>query len=446
MNRWVSVTPAPTGDYAADSVRFSRFWLEGLACLDTAPPRLQRDASDKDAADALLRQARSTRQDFLRAHAAKLYRDLTDDLQTFRRVEELATLAAAKVPGLCPSPDYIAREAALPQAGKDGHEIDQGLFFHHVLADTDCGRHLCHAMLLPRREALDQLDLLKRHGHIDLGAAMVERRGKASFVTMNNSRYLNAEDDGTVAAVETAVDLALLDPATSVCVLRGGVIEHGKYAGQRVFSTGINLTHLYRGRISYLWYLIRDLGFVNKFYRGIARPEAIPDDVHGETIEKPWIAAVEKFAIGGGCQYLLTMDYTIAASDAYMTLPARKEGIVPGAANLRLPRFVGDRIARQAVMTGRRIDCDSPEGLLICDRIIAPDDMDGAIDGTVHALTTSGVVGIGSNRKAFRVAQEPLDLFRNYMAVYAREQAACHFSPALIDNLERFWNARERAA
>ncbi len=56
-----------------------------------------------------------------------------------------------------------------------------------------------------------------------------------------------------------------------------------------------------------------------------------------------------------------------------MTLPARKEGIIPGAANLRLTRFTGDRIARQAIMYGRRLDCDSPEGRLICDEIAPPD-------------------------------------------------------------------------
>ena len=43
-----------------------------------------------------------------------------------------------------------------------------------------------------------------------------------------------------------------------------------------------------------------------------------------------------------------------------MSLPARKEGIIPGAANLRLPRFTGDRIARQAIMYQRRFECDSP--------------------------------------------------------------------------------------
>ena len=49
-----------------------------------------------------------------------------------------------------------------------------------------------------------------------------------------------------------------------------------------------------------------------------------------------------------------------------------------------------------------------------------------------------------SNRRAFRVTQEPLDMFRAYFAVYAREQAYCHFSPALIANLERYWNAQSR--
>jgi len=54
------------------------------------------------------------------------------------------------------------------------------------------------------------------------------------------------------------------------------------------------------------------------------------------------------------------------------------------------------------------------------------------------------VVSAASNRRAFRIAQEPLDLFREYFALYAREQAYCHFSPALIENLERNWNAKDR--
>jgi thioesterase DpgC len=213
-----------------------------------------------------------------------------------------------------------------------------------------------------------------------------------------------------------------------------------------VFSTGINLTHLYQGKIPYLWYVKREMGFVNKLFRGLAKPDASPDEICGDSIEKPWVAGVDAFAIGGGCQYLLATDYVVAASDAYLTLPARKEGIIPGAANLRLMRFTGDRMARQLIMSGRRLDCDSPEGRLICDEVVPPGAVDAAIDRAVEAFTSSGVVSAAGNRRAFRVAQEPLDLFRRYMAVYAREQAYCHFSPALIANLERNWTVPQRRA
>lgn len=211
------------------------------------------------------------------------------------------------------------------------------------------------------------------------------------------------------------------------------------------FSAGINLTHLYQGRISFLWYLRRDLGPLNKIFRGLATAEVAPDDVRGTTPEKPWIAAVDTFAIGGGCQILLVMDYVLAARGSFMTLPARKEGIIPGAANLRLPRFTGARIARQLIATGRELACDSPEGRLICDDIATPADMDAALARAVEDLTTSGAVSLVGNRRALRAGAEPADTFRAYMAVYAREQAFCHFSPQLIDNLERNWRAGERS-
>ena len=67
-----------------------------------------------------------------------------------------------------------------------------------------------------------------------------------------------------------------------------------------------------------------------------------------------------------------------------------------------------------------------------------------AIERVVAGLTSSGAVSAVGNRRAFRVGEEPLDAFRRYCAVYAREQAFCHFSPALIANLERYWGAQNR--
>ena len=81
---------------------------------------------------------------------------------------------------------------------------------------------------------------------------------------------------------------------------------------------------------------------------------------------------------------------------------------------------------------------------MVCDLIVPPDQVEQATMNDCDDFTSSGVVSAASNRRAFRVGEEPLDLFRRYMAVYCREQAYCHFSPALIANLEKHWNAQQR--
>ncbi|MEX0759937.1 MAG: enoyl-CoA hydratase/isomerase family protein, partial [Tistlia sp.] len=426
---WLAGSPTLGGDYERDRAAFSDFWLAGLARLDALPARARRSPAEQELAENLLAVSRADRARFLAAHAASLYRALTEDLARFRRVEDLAYAAAEAVPGLVPTRERVEAEATVAQKDKDGHEIDQGLLFNGFLAERACGLHLCHAMLLPRAEALELAPRLEREERIDLGTAIYERRGAVGTVFMKNPRFLNAEDESTVHQVETAVDLALLDPRASICVLRGAPIEGGKYDGRGVFCTGINLTRLYHGQIPYLWYLVREMGFINKIYRGLAYEDVTPDEERGETLEKVWVALVEKFAIGGGCQYLLVTDYILSADDAYMTLPARKEGIIPGAANMRLPRFVGDRLARRLIMYDQRLDCDSPEGRLVCDEVVPAERLEAALEEATTRLTTSGVVSAAANRRGFRIADEPLDGFRAFMAVYAREQVYCHFSP-----------------
>jgi thioesterase DpgC len=443
---WLGSTPKLRNSFASDSAACQKFWRAGAKLRAQLPPRAGCSGDQARAVQSIQTCQRDLRDQFLATHAEALYGKLTNNRKNFVRVEQLVLDGAKLVPGLLPTDKELAAEAALALKDKERVEIDQGLFLAHVLANQTTGRHLCHAMLLPRPDSQELLPRLVKEGSIDLGRAMLTRQGKASVVEMRNPRFLNAMDDSTLDPIETAIDLAILDPATEIGVLRGGVVDHPKYAGRRLFSSGINLTHLYQGKISFLFYFKHAMGYEHKMFRGLARRDASIEDTAAATIEKAWIAALDVFAIGGGCQHLLVMDYVLAANDAYMTLPARKEGIIPGASNLRLPRFVGDRIARQAIMYGRRLDCDSPDGLLICDEVVPPDEMDKALAGVIDGLTSSGVVSAVSNRRGFRIGQEPLDLFRRYLALYAREQAFCHFSPALIANLERHWNAMQRKA
>lgn len=442
---WRKAAPRKAGRFAGDRKAFSAYWASSAHLCRKVSQQGPRSSRGAHATQLIRGAATQARNLFLRAHVDAIYDELTSKRTRFVRLEELVASAAKLVPGLVPSTGEIEGESRLLQGKKSGLEIDQGLFVSAVLQSAQSGRHLCHAMLLPRREAVDALPGFLRTGSAQFPGASIERRGKAAILTYKNPRFLNAEDQTTLDGFETCVDLALLDPKVEIAVLRGGTVEHPKYKDRRVFGSGINLTHLYHGRIPFLWYLVRDLGYVNKLYRGLAlENDTAPDEFGGRTLEKPFIAAVETFAIGGHCQVLLAVDYVLAESTAFMTLPARKEGIIPGAANMRLPRAVGDRLARQAIQYERRLECNSPEGRLICDEIVEPGTMDEAIDRVVNGLTSSGVVSAASNRRAFRITQEPLDMFRNYFAIYAREQAYCHFSPALISNLEKYWNAASR--
>ena len=431
-------------NFKRDAAAATKYWRGGFDFLSKLPKKPKRTREQQLAADIIQSNCRSARERFLTNHADAIYRKLTKNLSNFVRVEDLPYDAAKVVPGLTPTRKQVDAESVLMQGEKDGAEVDQGIFLSHVLALPATGLHLCKAMLLPRLKSIDLSREFLKRDVVDLGVARVERKGKAAVVTVHNPRYLNAEDDVTLDKTETAADIAIFDPMTEICVFRGDVVDHPKYKGRKIFSAGINLTHLYRGKIPFLWYIRRDMGIVNKMFRGLAWPGSDPQEIYGGTREKPWICGLDVFAIGGGCQYLLAMDYVVAGSDAYMTLPARKEGIIPGAANLRMPRFVGDRITRQAILMGRRLECDSPEGRMICDVVVPPGEVDAAIDQAVEDFTGSGQVSAAGNRRALRVGVESLDLFRRYMAVYCREQAYCHFSPALIANLEKHWNAANR--
>ena len=286
---------------------------------------------------------------FLQRHVRKLYAELTDNGTDGLRADDLVYAAAERVPGLAPSRGQVARERERLQKDKEGYEVAQGTLLGHVLANEDAGRHLIDVMLRPTQLALDHQDEFERTGRVDLGTAAVARTGNVGTVELRNPRHLNAEDDTTTGPFEAGIDLLILDPQVEIAVLRGGVVEHPRYAGRRIFGAGLNLTHLYRGQISYLFFPVRDLGLVHKVYRGLSQPET----------EKVWIAAAETFAIGGGCQLLLTVDHILAEQDCRCTPPRPQRGHHPRrrqpaapALRRRPPRAPGDPLRPRAAARG----------------------------------------------------------------------------------------------
>jgi (3,5-dihydroxyphenyl)acetyl-CoA 1,2-dioxygenase len=435
--------PAFGASLSCDADAASKYFTDVEAVLQMQ----KTERTDEQGGDiaALKARARAVKERFFRRHAAAIYDEITGHGAQSLRVAELLAAAADSYPALLPTRAQIEGERALMlQSAKDGRELDQGLFIAHILADERCGMHLVHAMLKPKREALERLAEFRRSGFADLGEAKVERKGQVGHVTLTNPKFLNAEDDRATAALETAVDLVLLDDAIEVGVLRGGTVPHPKYSGRRIFNAGINLTHLYYGQISFVDFFIeRELGLVNKIYRGHWLSESYAEEFE-DYAEKPWVAAVEAFAIGGGCQLLCVFDRVLAEPGAYFNLPASKEGFIPGAANLRFPRLVGIKLAREGIFFERVFYADTPEGRMICDEVVPAAEMDTAIERNALQLVRAGMTSAVSNRKALRVPQEPLSMFRRYMATYARQQSLCLYDPQLIANLEQSWKPGRR--
>jgi (3,5-dihydroxyphenyl)acetyl-CoA 1,2-dioxygenase len=369
---------------------------------------------------------------------AALYDELTEGRTIRLRIEELLERAATAQPGLVPGPDEIAAERRRELRQQQGIELAQGQLLAAWLADPGIGTHLVQSMLRPKPESVELLPRYASEGRVDLGAAMVERQGNLGVVTLTRPERLNAENDETTVGLETAVDLVLLDPASEVGVMRGGLVDHPRYSGRRVFSSGLDLSELYAGGLSYLFFMVRELGFVAKMFRGAGSEEG--------WFEVPWLAGVETFAIGGGAQLLLVMDRVVAEADAQLSLPASREGIIPGAAALRLPRFTGLSLARRSIMFDEQWAAGSPEGRLLVDEVVEPDEIGSALAAAAERLLAMGSVSVLANRRALRAAQEPLDAFRAFMSTYASEQARCLTSDALVKNLERTWVGRRSGA
>lgn len=410
-------------DLAGDLAMLQQLVKSTEQALLALRTRAIRAVEDGRRAQALLADLRLTRQRITRRHGPVIYDALTVHRTQRLRLSALCSAAGRVFPGLVPTGDQMREERHRAQADKVGHERDMAVFLAELLGHAQVGEHMLQSMRTACPRALELQAEYWRSGQLRLARVNLERKEGIAYLTICNADSLNAEDDALVSDLEAASDLALLDPEVRVGVLRGGPVNHPKYAGHRIFSAGINLKHLHDGRISLIEFLLeRETGFISKIYQGLLVPDGA-DSL--QRISKPWLAAVEGFAIGGGTQLLLVFDGVLASDDSYFSLPAAKEGIVPGVANLRLARFVGAKLARRIILDGYVVHARDPEARLLVDEVVAPGEMDAAIASAVLRLDKPAVA---ANRAILNQAEEPLSVFRAYMAEFAQIQAERAYS------------------
>lgn len=200
----------------------------------------------------------------------------------------------------------------------------------------------------------------------------MERDGAVLVITMNRPRVRNAIDGALTRAVAAAVDELDGDAALSVGVLTG--------AGG-TFCAGMDLKAFLAG------------DFPEIPGRGLAGITMTPP-------EKPIIAAVEGYALAGGCEIALACDMIVAARDASFGLPETKRSLVAGAGGLfRLPRRIPPAIAMEYALTGEHFGAAAAHGWGLVNRLTEPG---AALAGALElaaAITANGPLAIRATKQ-----------------------------------------------
>ena len=195
---------------------------------------------------------------------------------------------------------------------------------------------------------------------------------RVATITVNRPDKLNALDDATIGELDEAIDV--VERREDI----GGVIVTG--AGARAFVAGADIEELsVQGPLDGRARARRGQAVFLRFERS----------------RKPVIAAVNGFALGGGCELALACHLRVASENAKFGLPEVKLGIAPGyGGTQRLPRLVGAGRALQLILTGEMIDAVEAHRLGIVNRIVPRDALLGESAALVRQILANGPIAV----------------------------------------------------
>lgn len=135
----------------------------------------------------------------------------------------------------------------------------------------------------------------------------------------------------------------------------------------------------------------------------VAAPERCP---------KPVIAKLRGYVFGVGLELSLTCDFRIAADDVELALPEIRLGMIPGSGGTqRLARLIGLGRAKDAIMRGRRIPAAEALDLGLVTEVVAPEELDAAVDRLVDELAALSPLALATAKRVLNHAYDgPLQL------------------------------------
>ncbi|HYJ79805.1 MAG TPA: enoyl-CoA hydratase-related protein [Longimicrobiaceae bacterium] len=202
---------------------------------------------------------------------------------------------------------------------------------------------------------------------------LLEVEDRVAVLSINRPDKLNALNEQTIRELGAAVDeIAARDDV-------GGVIVTG--VGQKAFVAGADIAELARmGPVDGIE--------VSRLGQAVLR--------RIELSRKPVIAAVNGFALGGGCELALACHLRIASDNAKFGLPEVRLGIIPGyGGTLRLPRIVGKGLALELMLSGEMIDAPEAFRIGLANRVVPQAELLDAARALMATILRNGPVALG---------------------------------------------------
>ncbi|MDB5370684.1 MAG: putative 3-hydroxybutyryl-CoA dehydratase [Roseomonas sp.] len=253
----------------------------------------------------------------------------------------------------------------------------------------------------PGREQTHVMDMHPSGG--GAGSKILTRREDGiGWLTINQPEKRNAISLAMWDAIAAAADDFATDPAIRVVVMHG--------AGGKAFASGADISEFDKVRAN------ADAQVEYGKRSALARKKL-------EAMDKPLIAMIQGFCIGGGYATALVADLRIASSDSRFGIPAAKLGIAYGYESLmRLTALAGPAIAKEILFTGRQLDATEALSFGLVNRVVPPEQLEETTVGLAQQVARNSLLSIRASKAAIdQIAGDPA--LRDQAAIEALNRA-----------------------
>ena len=201
---------------------------------------------------------------------------------------------------------------------------------------------------------------------------LYEKKGPIAYVTLNRPKVLNALSQAVFAELKTAFEDARDDANVRSVILTG--------TGDKAFAAGADIAEM----SSYT---------AAQGEEATRRAQGVTELI--ENLGKPVIAAVNGFALGGGCELAMASTFRIASETAKFGQPEVKIGIMPGAGGTqRLPRLVGKGRALQLILSGEIISAQEAYRIGLANELVPATDLISRAEAILNQINSNAPLGV----------------------------------------------------